>query len=118
MLISSRFLIIVPVHRAVWGESVQAVAASEEVVALAADHLALGLARLIGEGFLVATDPGQLRDYGEPDGLIVYVRWRRYPDTSVWGMDTEMQVLYGLAHHLHLDTANLDGLPANTHAGS
>jgi hypothetical protein len=45
-------------------------------VTFATDHLALGLTWLIGEGFLVAPDPGQLRDNGEPNGLIVYVLWR------------------------------------------
>jgi hypothetical protein len=42
-------------------------------VALAADHFALGLAGLVGEGFLVAPDPAQLRNHGETHGLVVHV---------------------------------------------
>ena len=41
----------------------------------------------VHEGLLFAADPEQLRDYSETYGLIVYARWRRYPDTSLWGMN-------------------------------
>jgi hypothetical protein len=66
-----------PVPRRVQGPA----GLAQEIVALAAYHLALGLPRLLSESRPLALDPAEFADHRQPHGLIAH-RPRRGPSTA------------------------------------
>src|SRR2546425_4611653 len=78
------------------------------VVALAVHVLAGCLALLRPQLRLLLSDPIQLRNGEDPDGVDAHALRGRDTDTPRWGMDAEMDVLDVLQNHVHLDVTQLE----------
>ena len=74
---------------------------AEEVVALAADHLAFGLAGLCGEARPLALDPAELADDRQTDRIVGHRERHGHAHAAVRRVDAQMQVLDGLADDVH-----------------
>ena len=94
---------------------IQPVAPSLEVVALARDEFTPRLAVLSLELRPLPANPGQPGDHGQPHRVVVEAQWRGDPDSSLWGVDAQVQVLDILADDLDLDAADLDAGAVSTH---
>jgi len=86
----------------------QAVAPPPQIVTFAADHLALGLARLGLEPGPLALDPAELPDDRQPYGIIGHRQRRRHPHAAVRRVDAEVQVLNGLPDDGNFQAADGD----------
>ena len=84
------------------------IAPPQEIVALAADHLPLGLARLGFKLRLLSLDPAQLADHRQPHCVIADRQGCRHPHPAVGWIDAEVQVLDGLADDLNRQAADRD----------
>ena len=96
------------VGRSVVLDHIEPVAPAPEVVAFAGDHLALRLAVLLLECGLLAPDPAQARDDGQPHGLIIEAQRRGHAHPPVRRVDAHVEVLDVLAHDLDGDPADFD----------
>ena len=96
----------------------KAVTLAEKIVALAADHLPFGLARLAVKSRLLTLYPPKLSNHRQSHGVIVHSLGCRHTDTAVGGIYAQVQVLDVLPNNLNPQA--IDGYPMvfSTHADS
>jgi hypothetical protein len=104
--------------RAMAFHDTQAIPPSEEIVALATNHLPFGLPRLCIEFRPLALDPPELPDDRQPHRVIGHCQWNCHPHPTIGRVDSEVQVLDGLADDLNLHPADRDRVPLSIHSDS
>jgi hypothetical protein len=96
----------------------QPITSSLKVVALARDHFALGLARLLSKRFLLASDPSQLGNDSQTNYLVIDKHGYCNPHPTGRRIHAQVQVFDSLSHYFYSKAANLQVMSLSTHAGS
>jgi len=90
----------------------------EEVVALTADHLSLGLARLGLVSRPLTPDPPELADDRQPHRVIADPARNSHPNPTVGWVDAKVEVLDVLPDDLNREAPDGELMSFNTHADS
>ena len=87
---------------------VESVTPALYVVALAGEHLSLGLPFLLLQYFLLSTYPAKSGNYCQPDSLVAGMH--RYGDTNaaMGGINGQVQILDILADDVHGNATDFD----------
>ena len=96
---------------------VQSIAPSLEVMAFAGNKLPLGLTLLTHEFFLFPANPSQAGDDSHPNLFFINAHWRTNPYLTIRRVNTHIEILDILAHHLNGNTTDINITFISNHLG-